>query len=100
MRTISFRLATLSVAIPLLLCASSALAADGAALYKQKCSGCHGVDGKADTAAAKAMKVPALAGKTHAPEDVIKQIRTNDKHKSARSLSDEDLTAIAGAIPH
>jgi mono/diheme cytochrome c family protein len=100
MRTIVARLVPLSVSIPLLLCASQALAADGAALYKEKCSGCHGVDGKADTAAAKAMKVPALAGKGIAPEDVVKHLRTSEKHKAmASKLSDEELSAIASALP-
>jgi mono/diheme cytochrome c family protein len=61
--------------------------------------GCHGADGKADTAAAKAMKVPPLAGKALAPADVTKQIRTNEKHKSLSKLTDEELTAIAGALP-
>jgi mono/diheme cytochrome c family protein len=97
---ISFRLATLTIAVSTLFCASQALAADGAALYKQKCAGCHGADGKADTAAAKAMKVPPLAGKTHTAEQVTHQIRTNEKHKTLSKLSDEELAAIAGALPH
>lgn len=102
MRTIAYRIACLSLSIPLLLCASRALAAaDGAALYKEKCSGCHGLDGKADTATAKAMKVPALAGKGLAPEDVVKQVRSSEKHKAVSSkLSDEELSAIASALPH
>ena len=101
MRTISIRLKTLAVAIPLLLCASPALAAeDGAALYKQKCATCHGADGKAEGPAAKAMKVPPLAGKALTAEAVTKQIRTNEKHKSLSKLSDEELAAIAGALPH
>jgi mono/diheme cytochrome c family protein len=32
-----------------------------AAVYKQKCAMCHGPDGKAETPAAKAMKVPSFA---------------------------------------
>ena len=42
--------------------ANVSLAADGAAIFKQHCASCHGETGKADTAAGKAMKVPALAG--------------------------------------
>ena len=100
MRTIRFRLSVLSIAIPLLLCASPALAADGAALYKEKCSGCHGLDGKADTAAAKAMKVPPLAGTGLTAEDVVAKVRGTDRHKPVSSkLSDEDLAAIASALP-
>ena len=101
MRPILVRLASLSasVMIPVLLGASDALAADGAALYKAKCAGCHGADGKAETPAAKAMKVPALAGKTISAEDLAKQVRTNEKHKALSTLTDEELTAIAGALP-
>jgi mono/diheme cytochrome c family protein len=32
-----------------------------AAVYKQKCASCHGPDGKAETGAGKAMKVPSFA---------------------------------------
>jgi mono/diheme cytochrome c family protein len=100
MRTFSLRLEALAIAVPLLLCAGQALAAaDGAALYKAKCSSCHGVDGKAEGPAAKAMKVPPLAGKNLAAADVIQQIRTNEKHKSLSKLTDEELTAIAEALP-
>jgi mono/diheme cytochrome c family protein len=98
-RTIWFRLAALSMAVPLLLCAQ-ALAADGAALYKEKCSGCHGLDGKADGAAAKAMKVPPIAGATLTPEDVVKHVRASERHKPVASkLSDEELSSIASALP-
>lgn len=93
------RIASLAVALPLLLCAGHALAADGAALYKAKCSGCHGVDGKADTPAGKAMKAPALVGKERTPDEVVAFIRSNEKHKALAKLSDEDLKAIAGALP-
>jgi len=100
MRTIPVRLAWLSVSIALVLCASHALAADGAALYKEKCSGCHGVDGKADGAAAKAMKVPPLAGKNLTAEAVVQHLRTSERHKAmASKLSDEDISAIASALP-
>ena len=93
------RLASLSVAVPVLLCAGHALAADGAALYKEKCSSCHGVDGKADTPAGKAMKAPPLVGKERTPDEVVKFIRGSDKHKALQKLSDEDLKAIASALP-
>jgi mono/diheme cytochrome c family protein len=97
---IPIRLASLCVPVALWLCATPALAADGAALYKAKCSGCHGLDGKADTPAAKAMKVPPLAGKALAPDDVVQKLRASERHESVTSrLSDEELVAIATAIP-
>ena len=100
MRPILARLATVAVSIPLLLWASHAFAADGAALFKAKCAGCHGADGKAETPAAKSMKVPALAGKGLEAEGVVKHVRSSEKHKAvAGKLSDEELTAIGNALP-
>jgi len=79
---------------------ASAFAADGAALYKKTCAGCHGADGKADSAAAKAMKVPALAGTSLTPEAVVAKLKGSDRHKSVVSkLTDEELNAIANALP-
>ena len=96
MRSILASLASIS----LLLLANGAFAADGAALYKTKCAACHGADGKAETPAAKAMKVPALAGKGLTAASVTAQIRTNEKHKALSQLTDEEIAAIAGAIPN
>ena len=84
----------------LLLGQALAGAQDGAALYTKNCAGCHGPDGKAETASAKAMKVPALAGKGLTPEQVMEKLKTSDKHKNlAGKLSDAEITAIAKAIP-
>ena len=94
------RLASISLSICMLWFAAPAHAADGAALYKAKCAGCHGPDGKAETPAAKAMKVPALAGKTISAEALASQLRTNEKHKALSTLTDEEIAAIAGALPH
>ncbi|MGH9887279.1 MAG: c-type cytochrome [bacterium] len=84
----------------LVLGAGVALAEDGAALYQKNCAGCHGPDGKAGTPAAKAMKVPPLAGLTSTPDEVVARIKSIDKHKAlVGKLSDAELTAIAGALP-
>jgi len=77
-----------------------ARAADGAALYKSKCAMCHGETGKADTPAAKGMKVPALAGNAEvagmSDADLIAKIKENKKHAALKSLSDADLALVAG----
>jgi mono/diheme cytochrome c family protein len=81
-----------------LLGGGSALAADGAALYKASCASCHGADGKADTPAAKAMGVPAL--KPMGAEALTKYVQSNAKHKAAADkLSADEIKAIAGAMP-
>jgi len=88
------------IAILILCCSGPALAADGAALYAKNCAGCHGADGKAESAAAKAMKVPALAGTSLTPEAVVAKLKGSDRHKAvAGKLSDEELNAIAHALP-
>lgn len=40
---------------------SALMAQTGEALYKARCAGCHGVDGKAETAMGKTMKIPSFA---------------------------------------
>ena len=67
-------LGTLAAAIMLAPAAKSDDAS--ATLYKQKCAGCHGADGKADSAMGKAMKI-----KSFADPDVVK-------------MSDADLSDI------
>ena len=70
-----------------------AFAADGAALYAKNCASCHGPDAKADTPAATAMKVPAIAG--HDASGSASFVKSSAKHKApAGKLSDEELQAI------
>ena len=84
----------------LLLGSGSAMAADGAALYAANCASCHGADGQADSAVAKAMNVPPVAGSSLSPEEVVQKVQASDKHKAqADKLSAEELNAIAGALP-
>ena len=49
------------IVIPQLVFAD-ATAPDGAAIYKTKCSSCHGADGKGQTSVGKAMKIADLGG--------------------------------------
>ena len=78
---------------------SVAHAADGAAAYKANCAKCHGDAGQADSAAAKAMKVPALAGNAKiagmSDADLVKAISENKKHAGLKSLGADDLAAAA-----
>lgn len=64
-------------------------AEDGAALFKAKCSVCHG----ADAAGKPAMKAPAIKGKSQA--DIKKAFASSPKHAGVKSLNDEQVKAIA-----
>ena len=96
----SLRSITLAAAL-VLASAPVARAADGAAVYKEQCSKCHGETGHADTTVAKTLKVQALAGDAKVAgmteAQVVERIKTNEKHpQKIRGLSDDDLTAAAG----
>jgi mono/diheme cytochrome c family protein len=82
---------------------TSALAADGAEIFKGHCAKCHGETGHADTSAGKAMKVPVLAGDAKVAgasvADLVKSIKENEKHGKAnvlKGMSDADIEAAAG----
>ena len=88
------------VVLALVAGAAPALAAEGVTVYAQRCAGCHGKDGQADTPAAKMMKAPALAGDAKvaamSPADLAALIKANPKHAAMlKTLGDEDLAAVA-----
>ena len=66
-------------------------AEDGKALYA-KCAGCHGPD----AAGKPAMKAPALKGKSAA--DIQKAIDAGGKHAGFKSLTADQVKAIADYI--
>ncbi|HEY7097632.1 MAG TPA: c-type cytochrome [Terriglobales bacterium] len=82
----------------LLLAATSAWGAeDGAALYKTKCSGCHGANGEGKPA----VKAPALKGTT---KDVVEHLTKGEAsskpphNKGMSGLTEEQAKAIAEYI--
>jgi mono/diheme cytochrome c family protein len=97
------RLQVLAAAGMLLMAGPAIVAAvDGAVIYKTNCAKCHGETGLADSAAAKAMKAPALAGDAAIagmPEaELAAKIKDNAKHATLKSLSPEDLATVAGYV--
>src|SRR5712691_443693 len=50
-----------AVGVAVMLCTPARADEKSAALYKQKCAACHGMDGKGETATGKAMKVRSFA---------------------------------------
>lgn len=83
-----------STIIALLLLPSIAFAADGAAIYKAKCAGCHGLSGEGKVG-------PSLKATKLGQDDIVMLLsKGNEKrkapHKRAISgLSDEDVKAVA-----
>ena len=89
---------------PILFGASSALAADGAALYAQHCASCHGKDGSGSTTMGKKLAVKdyrdakVQAGFSDAEaEKAIKDGK--DKMKAFKDkLSDADVKALVAYV--
>jgi mono/diheme cytochrome c family protein len=82
---------------------AAADAGDGADVYKKNCAKCHGDTGGADTAAAKAMKVPPLKGDANVQKmsvaDIAARIMENKKHpQPVKSLSADDVNAAAAYV--
>jgi mono/diheme cytochrome c family protein len=91
MKTYKVTILVLAIAIVLFIAVPnlSWAAEDGAALFKAKCSACHG----ADAAGKPALKAPAVKGKTAA--EVTKAMAAeNPKHASVKKLEAPQIKAI------
>jgi mono/diheme cytochrome c family protein len=75
-------------AIALVMMTSMALAADGGALYKAKCAGCHGAAGEGKSG-------PAIKGKATVVDVVTKGGLKGIHAKPIAGLTADDAAAIA-----
>jgi mono/diheme cytochrome c family protein len=79
---------------------SSWAADDGAALYKSKCSGCHGANGEGKPA----IKAPALKGTTMDAAKIAEHLLKGEPkskaphNKGMSGVSDEQAKAIADYV--
>ncbi len=79
----------------------TALAEDGAALFKSKCAACHGPDGKGATPMGKALKVKSLAGTKLSAAEIEKiasQGKPGTRMIAIKGLTPEQLKAVAAHV--
>jgi len=83
-----------------LILASASWADDGAALYKSKCSACHGVNGEGKAS----MKAPALKGTSLDASQITEHIAKGEPtskpphNKGISGVSEEQAKSIADYI--
>lgn len=99
MKTTKIAVLVLTIAVALfILIPSLAWAGDGAAIFKAKCTMCHGADG----AGKPAMKAPSLIGpeaKAKSDADLTKAIAETAKHPPAvKGLPADDVKAVVAYI--
>ena len=88
---------TIGLSASLLLVSSLSSAADGAALYKSKCAGCHGAAGEGKSS----IKAPALKGTTLETGQIVQHLTKGEPtskaphNKGMAGMTDEQATAIA-----
>jgi len=88
------------LAAVLLIGATAAWAADGAALYKSKCAGCHGANGEGKPA----IKAPAVKGTSLDADAIAAHITKGEAtskaphNKGIAGLTDDQAKAIAEYI--
>jgi mono/diheme cytochrome c family protein len=94
------RVLGITIVVMFLVVASSFADEDGAALYKTKCSACHGANGEGKPA----MKAPAVKGTTLETSQIVQHITKGEPtskaphNKGISGLSDEQARAIAEYI--
>jgi len=95
-----YRFMTSTVAVLLTTSLSSLAAADGAALYKSKCAGCHGANGEGKPA----VKAPALKGTTRDATQITEHLTKGESgskpphNKGINGLNEEQAKAIADYV--
>lgn len=83
--------------------ASPMFAADGAAIYKSKCTGCHGADGSGQTAMGKSLKLRDLrSDEVQKQTDLeLTKVIAGGKGKMpayGKQLSEDDVKALIAHI--
>jgi mono/diheme cytochrome c family protein len=93
----NYRFIARTIAMLLLTSLSVFAAADGAALYKSKCAGCHGPNGEGKPA----VKAPALKGTTRDAAEITEHLTKGEStskpphNKGINGLTEEQAKAIA-----
>ena len=81
-----------SIVLLALAMSTAAFAADGAALFKAKCSGCHGANGEGKMG-------PKIAGSTAVSDVLTNGGKTKAPHtKPFANLTADDIKAIADYV--
>jgi mono/diheme cytochrome c family protein len=89
-----------SLAAMLLIGSTASWAADGAALYKSKCAGCHGANGEGKPG----IKAPAVKGTALSSDELVAHITKGEAtskaphNKGIAGLTDDQAKAIAEYI--
>lgn len=96
----NYRFIARAVAMLLVTSLYSLAAADGAALFKSKCAGCHGANGEGKPA----VKAPALKGTTRDAAQITDHLMKGESsskpphNKGINGLSEEQAKAIADYV--
>jgi mono/diheme cytochrome c family protein len=81
----------ITLAVVAMMMSTVALAEDGAALYKAKCSACHGAGGEGKMG-------PAIKGKTNAADVAAKGGLAGPHAKPINGVGDEQAKAIGDFV--